>query len=93
MTQSNDTSRVGRPSGARRPGAGRIATRRTRVRVSSDAVVSAYIRDIARPPAQALRARSARTAPTALMMGLALERPVGLDDADGRHLRLRNEDC
>ncbi len=52
MTQTNDTCRGGRPSGARRPGAGRIATRRTRVRVSSDAVVSAYIHDIARPHAQ-----------------------------------------
>ena len=51
MTQTNDTCRGGRPSGARRPGAGRIATRRTRVRVSSDAVVSAYIHDIARPRA------------------------------------------
>ena len=38
MTQTNDTCRGGRPSGARRPGAGRIATRRTRMRVSSDAV-------------------------------------------------------
>lgn len=48
MTQTNDTCNGGRPSGARRPGAARIATRRTRVRVSSDAVVSAYIRDIGR---------------------------------------------
>ena len=51
MTQTNDTPRAGRPSATRRPGAGRLATHRTRVRVSSDAVVSAYIRDIARPPA------------------------------------------
>jgi len=42
MTQTNDTCR---------PGAGRIATRPTRVRVSSDAVVSGYIHDIARPHA------------------------------------------
>ena len=49
MTQTNDTPRAGRPSATRRPGAGRLATHRTRVRVSSDAVVSAYIRDIARP--------------------------------------------
>jgi hypothetical protein len=53
MTQTNDTCRGGRPRGARRPGAGRIATRRTRLRVSSDAVVSAYIHDIARPHAGA----------------------------------------
>ena len=52
MTQTNVTCRGGRPSGARRPGAGRIATHRTRVRVSSDAVVSAYIHDIASPPAE-----------------------------------------
>ena len=51
MTQTNDSCRGGRPSGARSRGAGRIATRRTRVRVSSDAVVSAYIQDIARPHA------------------------------------------
>jgi hypothetical protein len=50
MTQTTDTFRRGRPSGARRPGAVRTATRHTRVRVSSDAVVSAYIHDIARPP-------------------------------------------
>ena len=50
MTQTNDTCRGGRPSGVRRPGAGRIA-RTPRMRVSSDAVVSAYIRDIARPHA------------------------------------------
>jgi len=49
MTQANDTCRGGRPSGARRPGAGRIATHRTRV--SSEAVISAYIHDIARPHA------------------------------------------
>jgi len=49
MTQTIDSCRGGRPSGARRPGAGRTATRRTRM--SSDAVVSAYIRDIARPHA------------------------------------------
>jgi len=49
MTPINDTYLNGRPSGARRPGAGRMATRRTRTRVSSDAVVSAYIRDLARP--------------------------------------------
>ena len=49
MTQTNDTRRGGHPSGVRRRGAGRIATQRTRMRVSSDAVVSAYIRDIARP--------------------------------------------
>ena len=47
MTQTDDTCRGGRPSGVRPPGAGRIAARRRRV--SSDAVVSAYIRDIARP--------------------------------------------
>jgi|GEM_PF-5179713 len=47
MTQTKNTCRGGRPSGARRPGTARLATRRTRV--SSDAVVSAYIRDIARP--------------------------------------------
>jgi hypothetical protein len=51
MTQPNHTCTGGRPSGARRPGAARVATRRTRVRVSSDAVVSAYIRDIGRPHA------------------------------------------
>ena len=51
MTQTNDTCRGGRPSGAHRPGAGRMATRRTRLRVSSDAVVSAYIHDIASPHA------------------------------------------
>ncbi len=49
MTQINDTIVGGRPSFARRPGAGRIASRRTRVRVSSDAVISAYIHDIAGP--------------------------------------------
>ena len=48
MTQINDTV-VGRPSFTRHPGAGRIASRRTRVRVSSDAVISAYIHDIAQP--------------------------------------------
>ncbi len=53
MTQTHDTCRGGRPSGARRPRAARMATRRTRVRVSSDAVVSAYIHDIARPRAGA----------------------------------------
>lgn len=47
MTQTDDTCRGERPSGVRPPGAGRIAARRRRV--SSDAVVSAYIRDIARP--------------------------------------------
>jgi len=51
MTQNNDTCRGGRPSGVRRPATGRMATRRTRMRVSSDAVVSAYIHDIARPQA------------------------------------------
>jgi len=51
MTPATDTCRGGRPSGARRPGAARIATRRRRVRVSSDAVVSAYINDIAQPDA------------------------------------------
>ena len=50
-TQTNDTCSSGRPSGSRRPGAGRTAMRRTRVRVSSDAVVYAYIRDIAQPHA------------------------------------------
>ena len=55
MTQINDTCRGGRPSGARRPGADRLATRRTRVRVSSDAVLSAYIHDIARPHARGER--------------------------------------
>jgi hypothetical protein len=49
MTQINDNLLCGRPGGARRPGAGRTVSRRTRVRVSSDAVVSAYIHDIARP--------------------------------------------
>lgn len=51
MTQINDNLLRGRPSGARRPGAGRTVSRRTRtrVRVSSDAVVSAYIHDIAQP--------------------------------------------
>ena len=49
MTHTNYSCPGGRPSGARRPGPGRIATARTRTRVSSDAVVSAYIRDIARP--------------------------------------------
>lgn len=50
MTQTKHTCRGGRPSGARRSEASRTATRRgTRVRVSSDAVISAYIRDIARP--------------------------------------------
>jgi hypothetical protein len=44
MTQNNDTC----------PGAGRTAARSTRVRVSSDAVVSGYIHDIARPHAGAL---------------------------------------
>ncbi len=51
MTQTNDTCRGGRPSGAGRPADRRLATRRTRVRVASDAVVSAYIRDIALPHA------------------------------------------
>ncbi len=51
MTHTNDTRRRERPSGARHPGAGRIATSRMRMRVSSDAVVSAYIHDIARPHA------------------------------------------
>jgi hypothetical protein len=49
MTQTNDTCRGARPSGVRRPEASRTATRATRARVSSDAVISAYIRDIARP--------------------------------------------
>jgi hypothetical protein len=50
MIHTNNTCRGGRPSGPSRPGAGRITRSRTRVRVSSDAVVSAYIHDIARPP-------------------------------------------
>jgi hypothetical protein len=49
MTHTNDICQLRRPSGARRPGPGPMATRRTRMRVSSDAVVSAYIRDVARP--------------------------------------------
>ncbi len=51
MTQTIDSCHGGRPSGARRLGAGRTATRRTRTRVSADAVVSAYIHEIARPHA------------------------------------------
>jgi hypothetical protein len=76
MTQINDTCRGRRPSGARRPGASRIATRRTRM--SSDAVVSAYIREIAQPHSA--------------MTPLIVERPAWLDDPDARHLLLRNED-
>ena len=94
MTQINDTCHGGRPSGARRPGAGRMATRRTRARVSSDAVVSAYIHDIARPYAGGAQHDShpAVIVPTALMMHSVPERPIGLDDPDTRHLRLRDED-
>jgi hypothetical protein len=75
MSQTNDICSGERPSGARRPGAGRIPTRPTRVRVSSDAVVSAYIRDVARPRAGASnatrtplhRARAERPARPALI--------------------------
>ncbi len=62
MTQTNDTCLGGRPGGARHPGAARIATRRTRTRVSSDAVVSAYIHDIARPYTGREHARANGTA-------------------------------
>jgi hypothetical protein len=48
MSYPNDTCQQRRAIGARRPGTARMATRGTRVRVSSDAVVSAYIHDIAR---------------------------------------------
>jgi hypothetical protein len=68
--------RGGRPAGSRRPGAVRVTTpRRTRLRVSSDAVVSAYIHDISRAPgAGAARGGAAeheRAAP-----GHAATRPV-----------------
>lgn len=66
MTQTNDTSRGVRPSGARRPGADRIATRHTRLRVSSDAVISAYIHDIARPHAGAKQHEPSRIAQSAV---------------------------
>ncbi len=47
MTQTKDTYHGRLPSGNRRPG--RVARGNTRMRVSSEAVVSAYIREIARP--------------------------------------------
>ena len=50
MTQTNDTRPSKNPIGARRPGGGRRATPRARLRVSSDALISAYIHDIARSP-------------------------------------------
>jgi hypothetical protein len=46
--------------------------------MSSDAVVSAYIREIAQPHSA--------------MTPLIVERPAWLDDPDARHLLLRNED-
>jgi hypothetical protein len=88
MTQIN-TFRAERPSGARRAGASRLATRRTRVRVSSDAVVSAYIRDLALP-----HAGREQHDPRPVFIPLSVPEPYGgLDDPDARHLRLRNEDC
>lgn len=48
MTQTNDSCPSKNPIGGRRPGVVRRTTARTRLRVSSDALVSAYIHDIAR---------------------------------------------
>jgi hypothetical protein len=76
MTQINDTIAGGRPNFARRPGAGRIASRRTRVRVSSDAVISAYIHDIAQPARR--RAATRRTAGVAAVGS-------GMHDQHGRY--------
>jgi hypothetical protein len=63
MIKTNAKCHGARPSGARRPGAGRITSSGTRVRVSSDAVVSAYIRDIALPRAAAASAQTASAFP------------------------------